>query len=87
MRQVSLSLVLCVLALACGCSKTSARETCEKAKGAKTPEEVTRRIGRADKIENLSDPLKAWRYNGDDGQCIVVFNGPKVQSVDYISTN
>jgi hypothetical protein len=80
-------LPLCLAVLGGGCSKASARETCNKAKGAKTPGEIVSRIGQADRVQNLGDPLEAWRYNGDDGQCIVVFNGAKVQSVDYIAAN
>ena len=87
MKRASLSLPLFLLVVAGGCSKTSARETCDKLKGSKTSDEVISRVGRADRIENLSAPLKAWRYAGDDGQCIVMFDGAKVQSVDFIAAN
>ena len=87
MKRAALSLPLVLLMVAGGCSKTSARETCRKAAGSKTTEDLIRRVGQADRIENLSAPLKAWRYAGDDGHCIVMFDGAKVQSVDFIAAN
>ncbi len=87
MKRAFLSLPLFLLAVEGGCAKISARETCQKLKGAKTTQDVVNRAGQADRIENLSAPLKAWRYAGDDGQCIVTFNDAKVQSVDFIAAN
>jgi hypothetical protein len=84
-RRALLALVLSLAGLAAGCSRTSATEICQKLKGSKSSEDVISRAGQADRIENLSAPLKAWRYARDDGQCIVVFNDAKVQSVDFIA--
>jgi hypothetical protein len=83
MRIVFVAFTLLLMLLAGGCSKTSAREECQKVQDARTTYDVTSTIGQADRVQNLSPPLAAWRYVGDDGQCLVIVNGTKVLSADF----
>jgi len=87
MRNVLVAVGLVLAVLAGGCSKTSARDECLQVKDAHTTFDVTSKIGKADKVQNLSPPLAAWRYVGDDGQCIVIVDGTKVMSADFAGTN